>query len=138
MDHLPANAARLAVGTLASILVVASLLVAAPATAGGDEDDEMIREGSCSAGTDWKVKAKTDDGRIEFEGEVDSNRNGQTWRWKIKHNETVSARGTATTTRRSGSFDIERRLVNLAGTDRLVFRAKNLSGGEVCRGTLNF
>ena len=115
----------------------ASLLAAGPASA-DDDDDEVIREGSCSSGTDWKVKAKTDDGRIEFEGEVDSNQNGQTWTWKIKHNGTVSARGTATTTGPSGSFEVERKLTNLAGTDSFVFKARNPASGETCRGTLAF
>lgn len=129
--------ARALSATLLSTLVTGSLLVAAPAVA-DDDDDEVLREGPCSAGTDWKVKAKTDDGRIEVEGEIDSNRTGQTWRWKIKHNGTVSARGTATTTARSGSFDVERKLTNLSGTDRFVFRAVNTTGGEVCRGSLTF
>ena len=119
-------------------LVLASLVLAAGPASADDDDDEVRREGSCSAGTDWKVKAKTDDGRIEFEGEVDSNQNGQTWNWKIKHNGTVSARGTATTTGPSGSFDVERKLTNLAGTDNFVFKAKNPASGESCRGTLAF
>ena len=94
----------------------------------------MIREGSCSGSTDWKVKAKTDDGRLEFEGEIDSNRNGQTWSWKIKHNGTVSARGTSTTRGPSGSFEVERRLTNLSGTDQLVFKAKNPATARSARG----
>ena len=110
-------------------------LAAAPASAG---DDEIIRTGSCSGSADWKTKAKSRDGRIEFEGEVDSNRNGQVWRWKIKHNGTVSASGRATTTAPSGSFSIERKMVNLAGTDHFVFRAVDVNSGQVCRGTLSF
>jgi hypothetical protein len=129
---------RTTAGLLVSALAAASLLSAAPAFAGGGDDDEVIRKGSCTGSTDWKVKAKTDDGRLEFEGEIDSNRTGQTWSWKIKHNGTVSARGTSTTTGPSGSFDVERRLTNLAGTDRFVFRAKNPSSGEVCTGVLAF
>lgn len=132
MTHRPALAATSAV-TLAGLL-----LSAQPALASGGDDDEQIRRGSCSASTDWKVKAKTDDGRIELEGEVDSNRNGQTWRWKIKHKGTVSARGTSRTTGPSGSFDVERRLTDLPGTDAFVFKAKNAATGEVCRGRLAF
>lgn len=110
-------------------------LGASPATAG---DDRVTRTGSCSGSTDWKVKAKTRDGRIELEGEVDSNRNGQVWSWKVKHNGTVSAQGQATTHAPSGSFSVERSMVNLAGTDNFVFRAVNNRSGEVCRGTLAF
>ena len=129
---------RTASGTLVPVIVAAALLAAGPAFAGGGDDDEVIREGSCSASTDWKVKAKTDDGRLEFEGEIDSNRSGQSWSWKIKHNGSVSAKGASTTTRPSGSFEVERRLTDLAGTDQLVFKAKNPASGEVCRGTLAF
>ena len=109
------------------------LAFAAPATAG---DGEVIRRGSCSGSTDWKLKTKRDDGRLEVEGEVDSNRNGQNWRWRLVHNGSVSARGWATTRGPSGSFDVERRMVNLRGTDTIVFRARNPRTGEVCRGVV--
>ncbi len=116
-----------------ALSTVVPLALAAPATAG---DGEVIRRGSCSGSTDWKLKAKPDDGRLEVEGEVDSNRNGQNWRWRLVHNRSVSARGWATTRGPSGSFDVERRMVNLRGTDTIVFRARNPRTGEVCRGVV--
>ena len=69
----------------------------------------MIRHGSCSGATDWKIKAKPDDGRIEVESEIDSNRNGQTWTWTLRHDGSVAAQGRSTTTGRSGSFEVERK-----------------------------
>ena len=96
----------------------------------------MIREGSCTGSADWKLKVKTDDGRLEVEGEVDSNQTGQRWSWAINHNGSVSARGTSRTTARSGSFSIERKIVNLRGTDRVAFRA--VHAGQVCRGVINY
>lgn len=105
-----------------------------PATAG--DDDRVERSGSCSDGTRWDLKVKTDDGRLEVEGEVDSNQNGQDWSWKFRHNGAVSARGTATTHGPSGSFSVERRMVNLKGTDKVVFLARH--DGETCRGVVNF
>ena len=96
----------------------------------------MIRTGSCSAGADWKLKVKSDDGRLEVEGEIDSNVAGQRWRWTLRHNGSVSDRGVATTTPRSGSFEVERKVVDLAGTDTLVFRA--VRDGQVCRGVVNY
>jgi len=118
------------------VLVAGSLLVGAPALAAGGE--VVLRTGSCRQAADWKTKAKADNGRIEFQGEVDSNRTGQTWRWRIRHNGELAARGTGTTTGRSGSFDISRRLPDAAGTDLFVFRAVNPATGEVCRGELAF
>ena len=125
--------------TITATLALASLAAtvgAAPATARGDDDDRVIRTGSCSAGADWKLKVKTDDGRLEVEGEIDSNVAGQQWRWTIRHNGSVSDRGTATTTARSGSFEVERKIVDLAGTDAVVFRA--VRDGQVCRGVVNY
>jgi hypothetical protein len=103
---------------------------------GGGDDDRVIRTGGCSAGADWKLKVKTDDGRLEVEGEIDSNVAGQRWRWTLRHNGSVSDRGVATTTARSGSFEVERKVVDLAGTDALVFRA--VRDGQVCRGVVNY
>ena len=102
----------------------------------GGDDDRVIRTGSCSGSADWKLKVKTDDGRLEVEGEVDCNVAGQQWRWTLRHNGSVSDRGTATTTARSGSFEVERKVVDLAGTDALVFRA--VRDGQVCRGVVNY
>lgn len=121
--------------TLVAAAALFPILVAAPALA---NDDDVIREGSCAGSTDWKVKASPEDGRIEVEGEVDSNRSGQTWRWRLRHNGSLSARGTATTGGRSGSFEVRRVMVDLSGTDSFVFRARNPRSGEVCRGTVSF
>ena len=109
---------------------------ASSASARDDDDDRVIRTGSCSAGADWKLKVKSDDGRLEVEGEIDSNVAGQRWRWTLRHNGSVSDRGVATTTPRSGSFEVERKVVDLAGTDTLVFRA--VRDGQVCRGVVNY
>ena len=123
--------------SLAALVVAgaaSTLLVASPAQAGS----EVRRSGSCSASADWKMKAKIRDGRIELESEVDSNKNGQVWRWRIKHNGSLSASGRSTTKAPSGSFSFTRKMVNLSGTDRFVFRAVHKPSGQVCRGTLSF
>ena len=125
--------------TLATLALVTIGLVgtgATPASAHSDDDDRVIVTGACSGGADWKLKVKTDDGRLEVEGEVDSNTVGQRWRWAIRHNGSVSDRGSATTTGRSGSFSVERKIVDIAGTDRVVFRA--VHDGQTCRGVVNY
>ena len=43
----------------------------------------------------------------------------------------------ATTAGASGSFSVERRIANRAGTDTLVARAYNLSSGQTCVGRLS-
>jgi hypothetical protein len=117
------------------VLLAAFATVASPAQA---KDGDVIRRGSCSASADWKLKASPEDGRIEVEGEVDSNVNGQTWKWRIVHNGSVTARGTATTTGPSGSFEVERTVVDLKGEDSLRFRARNIDSDETCAGALKF
>ena len=99
-------------------------------------DDEVISVGSCSGGARWKLKVKPDDGRLEVEGEIDSNVAGQRWRWTLRHNGSVTDRGSGTTTARSGSFEVKRLLVDISGTDALRFRA--VHDGRVCRGVVNY
>jgi hypothetical protein len=121
---------------LAGALLTAA--VAVPALPAAADEDDVVREGSCRGRTDWKVKASPEDGRIEVEGEVDSNRTGQRWRWRLLHNGSLSDRGTKATRGRSGSFEVRRVVVDLRGTDKLVFRARNRGSGEICRGVVNF
>lgn len=106
------------------------------ASARSGDDDRVIRTGACTAGADWKLKVKTDDGRLEVEGEIDSNVVGQRWRWTLRHNGSITERGTGTTGGRSGSFEVERKIVDLAGTDTVTFRATR--DGQVCRGVVNY
>jgi hypothetical protein len=121
-------AAALAVAALAP---TAAVLTAGTASASGG-GDEVINRGSCSGSTHWKLKAKARDSRIEVEAEIDSNVNGQTWGWKLFHEGSVSARGTSTTHAPSGSFTVERRTTDAAGTDNFRFRAVNPATDEVC------
>ena len=124
---------------LASLLT-AGLLTAgmstAPAFASGGGSG-VRKSGPCSASSDWKLKAKHDNGRIETEWEVDSNRSGQTWRVRIRDNGVLVVATRATTGGASGSFSVQRRIANRAGTDSLVVRARNLSSGQICVGRLS-
>jgi hypothetical protein len=117
-----------------AVVTVASTMAPAAFARGGDD---TIRRGSCSGATHWKLKVGPDNGRLEVEGEVDSNRNGQTWFWSIRHDGSLSASGTRVTRAPSGSFEVRRTVVNRPGTDTIVFRARNARTGELCRGTVN-
>ena len=133
------NTVRTSIATLALVtvgLVGTGTSASADDGGGSGDDDRVIMTGSCSGSADWKLKVKTDDGRLEVEGEIDSNVAGQQWRWTLRHNGSVSDRGTGTTTARSGSFEVERTIVDLAGTDAVVFRA--VRDGQVCRGVVNY
>jgi hypothetical protein len=124
------NRKRLAVA--ASLPILAALLVSAPPAmaSGGDPGHEV--SGSCSGSTDWKIKAKPDDGRIEVELEIDSNVSGQVWAVKITDNGKKVFKGDRTTGGASGSFSVEKKVPNQAGTDNFIGKAKNAATGESC------
>ncbi len=118
---------------IAAIVLVASGIPALGAGAAHAQgDNEVLRNGSCSGNTNWKIKAKPDDGRLEVEAEIDSNRSGQTWHWRLRHDGRLEDRGSRLTGGRSGSFEVERKVANHRGTDSFKFRAVNRRSGEVC------
>ncbi len=108
-----------------------------PATASHGAGAAVRSHGDCGGPAVWRLKAKPDNGRIEVEAEVDSNRSGQVWDWTIKDNGSTFARGSSTTHGASGSFSVQRGTSNKAGTDRIVFRAERRATGDVCRGTIS-
>jgi len=132
------NKPMLTLASLTTAVLLAGSALSPTAASASDRDDDrrVEKTGTCSDGARWKLEVKNDDGRLEVEGEVDSNRAGQTWRWKIKDNGKVAARGRATTGGRSGSFEVERKIANRAGSDRVVFKARH--AGQKCRGVVTF
>lgn len=117
--------------------VVALAVVAAGATSAEAKGREVIRSGGCdnSAAT-WKLKATSDDGGIEVEFQVDSNRAGQVWSVRMGDNGHRFYTGTKTTAGASGSFAVQRRIANRAGTDQI--RARATRGTATCAGSVNF
>jgi hypothetical protein len=124
---------------LTTCLVAGALAggILAPAAAHASGADAVRSSGGCSAGATWTVKAKHDDGRLEVEAEVDSNRAGQSWNWRISDNGTRVRSGSATTKAPSGSFTVQRRIADRTGVDHLVFRSSSPASGQTCRGTVS-
>ena len=129
------NARRVA--ALSTSALVATMLVAAPMSVSA-KDGDLIRRGSCTASSSWKLKLSPENGRIEVEAEVDQNRNGQKWKVTLKRDGNVFWRGTRTTQPPSGSFEVRKLSRNAPGADRIVVRARNPRTGEVCRGVATF
>lgn len=124
--------------TIAALTLTTAVVLAAPTAAdarGGGGGDRVIATGTCP-GAQWKIKAKPDDGRVEVEAEIDSNKSGQRWRWVLKHNGSRSASGSARTHGPSGSFSVNRRTVDASGPDTFVFRATRAGTACVARVTL--
>ena len=71
--------------TIGLLAVLGAALFASTASAKGG--DRAVRvNGTCSAASTSKLKAKLDNGRIEAEAEVDQNRVGRRWRVTIVQN----------------------------------------------------
>jgi hypothetical protein len=104
---------------------------------GGDDSKRKAKRvtGTCSDSSSAKLKVKPDDGRLETEFEVDQNSNGVRWAVRIRRNGTIVVKTNATTKAPSGSFSVERRLGNPAGSDRITAKATSPSG-EVCRASI--
>jgi hypothetical protein len=123
------------IATLAAVL----LAIAPAALAGGSKGgDAIIKRGKCSASSTWKLKVKSDDGRIETEFEVDQNRVGKRWRVKLVRGGATVFSGIRTTVAPSGSFTLRRLLASSPGTTRIAASAKAVQGGESCNAVIAF
>jgi hypothetical protein len=131
------NTAKLArVGLAAATLAlgVGALSTGAASASGGGSTVE--RRGLCSSGATWKLKAKPDNGRIEVEFEVDSNRVGQAWSVRIGDNGVTVFQGSRRTVAPSGSFSVERLVPDRAGVDAFTVVATNAATGQRCSGSV--
>jgi hypothetical protein len=126
--------ARIGAGVAVAALTLGAVS-ASPASA-KDGDGRVERRGACSSGAVWKLKGKHDDGRLEVELEVDSNRNGQAWNVVLTDNGTAVYRGTHRTVAPSGSFEVERRIADRAGSDVIRATATNSATGQRCAGSV--
>ena len=107
----------------------AAAVVAGPAPAYAKGSTAITSSKACSTGV-IKLKAKHDDGRIEVEAEVDTNRRGQVWSVTLRDNGVTVWSGQRTTIGPSGSFSVNKRIANRAGTDVISVRATR--GSAVC------
>lgn len=114
--------------------LVATGLMAGPA---GANSADVIKQGSCSIASDWKLTLSPEDGQVEVDFEVDQNVVGDTWKVQLADNGAIFFSGKRVTQAPSGSFDVTRLTANQPGTDTITARAKNVSTGEVCQATVS-
>jgi hypothetical protein len=122
-----------AVGVMALAVMAISGAPAVSAKSG-----DIVRTGDCTKTTDWKLKLSPQDGRIEVEFEVDSNRNGQVWDIVLRDNGTILWKAHRTTLAPSGSFEFRKVIGNRAGHDKVTGSARNRSTGETCSAVATF
>jgi hypothetical protein len=116
-------------------LAAAMVLTVAGAAPAQAKDGDVIRRGSCTGSSDWKLKLSPENGKIEVQFEVDSNKVGQTWAVRILKDGNRIFRGTRTTKAPSGSFEVRVVTSDPPGSDTFRARAENNATGEVCRGS---
>jgi hypothetical protein len=120
-----------------ALSIAIAVLVILPAAAwgrhgGGGGGDEVRVAGTCGGGAKSKLKIKERDGGLEAEAEVEHVRRGSLWRVTLVQEGRVVWRGRVRAGRSTGAFHVERRLRDLAGADRVSFRAWG-PRGVTCR-----
>jgi hypothetical protein len=116
-------------------LAAAVTAAAIPATADAKHGTGTRVSGACSGAAVSKLKAAHENGKIEVEFEVDSNRRGQSWQVVIKRGSSAVYRATKTTKAPSGSFTSRKITRNGAGVETISARATG-PGGQVCTAKL--
>ena len=109
-------------------LTLCLALLTAPASAlakhggGGDDGRQEVRvAGTCGKGATARLRLRSRDGAIRAQLEIDHARSGQRWRVSLVQERRVVYRGSVRTS--AGQFEIERRLTDLPGADRVTARA---------------
>jgi hypothetical protein len=122
-----------------SIVAVAAMAgIIGGSSAAMAKTGDVIERGSCSGSSDWKLKLSPENGKIEVEFEVDTNKVGQTWHVRLTDNGSKFFGGSRVTQGASGSFTVRKATVNLTGTDLIKGRATNAATGETCVGSASF
>ena len=112
-------------------VLIALLVLALPASApakggggggGGDDNRQEVRVGgTCGKGATSRLRLRSRDGVIRVNFEVEHTRSRVTWRVSIVQERRVAWRGRQRT--RAGQFELEYRLRDLPGADRVNVRA---------------
>lgn len=123
--------------TVGMMIPFAAAAMVATAPAASAKTVAAQKSGSCSQSTHWKMKAKPDNGRMELELEIDSNRNGQKWTVRIYDNRARIVTTSRYTHAPSGSFTVRKLTANRAGVDHFVAVARNARTGESCTARVN-
>ncbi len=127
---------RTSIKSIIAVTGIVGLLSVAPMAMAKDGD--VIKRGACSGASDWKLKLSPQDGRIEVEFEVDSNKVGQTWQVRLTKNGAQIFSGSRVTQGPSGSFSVRKVTPNGAGNETIRGRAVNGATGETCVGSATF
>ncbi len=118
-----------------SVLTLTALAAPAATLAKHGNSTAVIRTGSCSGASDWKLKVKPDDGPSRSSSRSTRTRTARSGTSALKQDGTTFWSGARTTHAPSGSFSVSRLTSNRSGVHQFTGRAVNRTTGEVCRGT---
>jgi hypothetical protein len=123
-------------GKIIRLAVVGAVALSlAGATSASAKSGDVVKRGSCSGSSDWKLKLSPENGKIEVEYQVDSNKVGQVWKVRLFHDGNRIFAGKRTTKAPSGSFTVRVAANDGTGSDSFKSRAARVGGDEVCTGT---
>ncbi len=131
---LPLAAALPLLAAVAAVPVTAAPSGAVRATA----PSEVLKQGTCSRHSVWKITMNNSDGRIEVAFEVDQGKVGAAWHVTLKHNGHLYYSGMQKTLAPDGSFEVNRLVKNLRGVDTIKAVATNRATGETCVAKASF
>jgi len=86
-------------------------------------------------GSAWSLEVEDQGRNLEVDFEIDTAKADQAWRIVLKRDGHVFFKGVRST-QADGDVEVDRRVRDHRGTDRIVARGINLVTGEVCRGAL--
>lgn len=119
-----------------STFLIAALAAAAIAipTSASAADGRIVRRGSCSGPSDWKLDVREEDGaRLRVKLEIEGGRSGQDWHIFLSDNGAGIFSGTRTSGS-SGYVEVRVRTRDRAGSDAIKAAANNVVSGESCTG----
>lgn len=118
---------------LTTLLVVTLILVAV--VVGAAPADAVVREGSCTGPSHWRLRVVPVGGELRVRLAVRGGQAGQRWNAFMDHNGTGFFAGSRISGV-DGAWVVRKRVRNLAGTDVIRFGAHNVVTGETCSGRL--
>ena len=121
--------------TVTTAALAATLALPGTAVAG---DEDVTTTGACSNYGRYDLKLSPQNGRIEVEFEVDTNRRGQRYRVRLVHDGRRVHQRVYRTRGISGSFTVRDVRPNRRGADRIRASAVLLGGGNRCGGSARF
>lgn len=123
---------------VAAALLAASMVLAGPSASARKDDGSIKDRSSCRASSSVKLKIEPEStGVIQVTAVVWSD-DSDTWSWKMKHNDDVSAKGEVKAKDADKSFKIVRDMADFSGPDYVEFRAQNEATGEICKNELTY